>query len=145
VRIQDAADQLSRMYQECGLDPETLDPWPAWKVFKAFLRTPVEAPDEGASVQYGIFEDDGEPFFFRLYWVRQFTELDADHEEVPLRRIVTELALEPERFWWTPDGEVWSYDFPSLSDFIAHVETDPKFQAAMNAPLASSQVYAEEL
>ena len=145
MRIQDAAVELNSMYEQAGLAPEALGPWSGWRVFKAFLRRPAEAPDEGVSVQYGTFEGPGQPASFELYWVRQFAEFDVEGAEVPLRRVVTELAFTPSRPLGLTAADLWSYDDPSLDDFLARVEADPTFQAAMNAPVVRSDVYAEEL
>ena len=40
--------------------------------------------------------------------------------------------------------ELWSQDFHSHASFIDAVETDPAFQALMNAEPISSRVYWEE-
>ncbi len=37
-----AAGELNKAFAESGLAPDALDPWKAWKVFKAFLRKPLD-------------------------------------------------------------------------------------------------------
>src|SRR5688572_1519918 len=63
---------LVRRLEAAGLNPNSLDPWETWRIFKEFLNAPMTLGGyDSASFQWtGEVEADDEPAAF---FVRQFT------------------------------------------------------------------------
>jgi hypothetical protein len=151
MRLRDALPALLTELEAAGLDPERLDPWQAWKVFKRFLAEPVEDALDAACIQVDSFTDpDGETRDY-LYCVRQFSDVHADNSaagevtEGALRRIVLALGYAPEGTVADERHEVWTQDYPSKAAFAAAVEAAEAFQRAMAASPVRTSVYGEEL
>lgn len=126
------------------LSVDALDPWEAWKVFKAYLKAEVEGVYDAAAFQCGPVDDDGGGRAFCVSFVRQFSVWEED-TDVGVRRVVLELryplgAIRPEL-----EGEVWTHDFPTLEEFCSVVEAMPQLQAAMSNAPDHTDVYGEEL
>jgi hypothetical protein len=51
MKVAHSEATLARTLPEAGLDLERLTPWPAWKVFKAFLHQEVDGVYDPASFQ----------------------------------------------------------------------------------------------
>lgn len=152
VRPARAVVELRRRLIAAGLAPDRVDPWEAWKVFKSFLRVPVETFVDDAMVQFGVYLDDDRLWRAHLYLVRQLSaprlEPAADTGE-PVSHIVLEIAFQPspppaEDEAWGGEYEMWSMDFDSLDDFVAEVESELSFQRLLGTPVDWSAVYAEE-
>lgn len=139
-----ASSYLRSQLLAAGMAPTAFSAWEGWKVFKGFLREPVKAPDEGASVQ-GLLETDpdGQSAMI-LTLMRQFTALE-EQEDVPFRWVGFELAFDPADVSGLDGLELWSYDFPDMSAFVAAVEAHPGFQAALNASPIDSDLVAHEI
>lgn len=142
----EANERLIHMLDESGLGPDLLTPWPAWKVFKRFLREPVEGAASDALVQVGSYDDSEGPRI-HLYLVRQFSDELAhdlpEHDE-QYGHLVCDLAFPAGCTHIDHVHELWSQDFRTQTAFIDAVETDSVFQALMNAEPISSRVYWEE-
>jgi hypothetical protein len=142
----EATERLQHLFAEAGLAPDLLQPWLAWKVFKRFLREPVEGAACDALVQMGAYIDAEGPRI-HLYLVRQFSdELAHDFPESDrqLAHLVCDLvfpAASPREMRFR---ELWSQDYRSHSAFIDAVEGDPAFQSLMNAEPISSTIFWEE-
>ena len=142
----ETTQRLIHLLDESGLAPDLLQPWPAWKVFKRFLREPVDGAASDALVQMGAYIDAEGPRI-HLYLVRQFSdELAHDLPECDeqLAHLVCDLifpAASPRAIRF---HELWSQDFPSHAAFIDAVESDPVFQSLMNTEPTSSRIYWEE-
>jgi hypothetical protein len=141
--------RLRAMLREAGLAPEALDPWEGWKVFKAFLRDPVEGAVDDALVQFGRYDDPEGPRV-HLYLARQLSDVraaDAPEFDEQFAHLVCDLAYESAAL--PPGGvdaetEVWSQDFPSRAAFVDYVEALPSFQALMNTRPLASAVFLED-
>jgi hypothetical protein len=142
----ETTERLQHLFEEAGLAPDLLQPWLAWKVFKRFLREPVEGAACDALVQMGAYIDAEGPRI-HLYLVRQFSdELAHDFPESDrqLAHLVCDLvfpAASPREMRFR---ELWSQDYRSHSAFIDAVEGDPAFQSLMNAEPISSTIFWEE-
>lgn len=142
---------LRRMLRAQSLAPEALEPWTAWKVFKAYLRMPVEGSVDDALVQYGCYDDDAGRSRSHLYLVWEFSlpelsEAEALLEEgaEPLTHVVCDLTYESSALAPREPVEFWTQDAPSLTAFIDAVEADPGFQRLLNARPLRSAVDVEE-
>ena len=144
MRITAAETELRLQLTAASLDPEHLEPWEAWKVFKRFLTTPAAIEDEGASMQFAREETPTGEFLVYVQWIRQFAAVE-DGRDVPVRYVTIELTYRPQDLQFEDDVEVWSYDFPSLADFAAHVEGLALFQRALNATPIGTEVASEEI
>jgi hypothetical protein len=139
-----AERELHRRLEGVGLSPDALDPWEAWKTFKAYLRTVAEGVYDAAAFQCGQFEDDGGGESFYCLLVRQFSQREGQ-ADAPVRRVVLELRYDVGQVNPGGPAEVWTHDFPSLEEFGTVVEGLPQFQGAMNARPKHTEVYSEEL
>lgn len=133
--------RLSELFTAAGLTPDSLEPWPAWKAFKAFAREAVEDALDDCVVQYGIYEDATGVDLAYLYLAREFSDDSNDGE--PATHLVCELTFEATALP-VPAGEFWTQDASSFSAFVDRVEADPGFQTLMNARPVASSVYLEE-
>src|SRR4051812_48787480 len=78
MKLRDASQTFIQMLAAAGLADESLEPWPTWKVFKAFARVPVQDLADDVTVQYGPEQaEDGGPHVV-LYFSREFSEVGAD-------------------------------------------------------------------
>ena len=140
-----------------GLDPDRLESWPAWKTFKASLRQPGLPPERAAYVGFGINrQGDG---FWHLTFVLQLAAWEPkltgptahldDQGDTPelnvVREVVVDLAYESLSVSPDDPQELASGDFGTLDDFIAAVESQPRFQDCMAAECIGSLVYEEEV
>ena len=142
----EASERLIHLFDDAGLAPELLQPWPAWKIFKRFLREPVEGAASDALVQLGAYaETEGQRI--HLYLVRQFSDELAhdlpEHDE-QFAHLVCDLAFRAECAHVARVRELWSQDYDSRAAFIDAVESDTAFQALMNAEPISSRIYWEQ-
>lgn len=139
-----AVQILRSQLEAAGLAEDSLDPWESWKVFKTFAAIPIDTPDEGLSVQ-GVREAGGEtPTGCYLTLVREFTTPEGD-DDSPFAWVGIEFTYAPDTAPGLGELELWSFDFPDIAAFSAAVESQPAFQAAMNARLVASAVLAEEI
>lgn len=138
-----AEPALLRELAAARLSPTSLDPWEAWKVFKAHLRTPVAGVNDAASFQCGRFDDDGGEAFY-VTFVRQFSHYEGEGDE-PVRRVVLEFRYPLGQVRPELTADVWTHDFPTLEEFASIVEGLPQFQSAMSSLPSATDVYGEEL
>ena len=144
MKVIDCQTALSQMLADAKLVPDRLDPWQAWKVFKAFMQQPVECEGDAASFQCSVDQDEnGEDHFF-VQFIRQCSATE-DGEDIPVVGIGIEFAFAAERFAATDDHQVWSYDHGSLAAFASQVESLPEFQAAMNEQPLRSEIWMREV
>lgn len=142
----ETTERLMRLLEESGLTPDLLLPWPAWKVFKRFLREPVEGAACDALVQIGAYIDGDGPRI-HLYFVRQFSDElahDLPERDRQIAHLVCDLVFRAASPRDMGLHELWSQDYYSHSAFIDAVESDPDFQALMNAEPISSRIFWEE-
>jgi hypothetical protein len=148
---------LIRALSLAGLDPDRLEPWPAWKVFKSHLREAVTEGEDAAYVSFGV--DRQRDGFCHLILVRQLAtwepkllsrtpHLDDQGEGKDLnvvREVIIDLAYEALAFDIDPGQELATGDFATLEDFFATVESRADFQRAMSVECIGSLVYEEEV
>ena len=163
MRYERADASLRRLLAAEGLPSEALEPWPAWKAFKRFVREPVEDDRiiSDALVQYGREEEADGGHRAYLRFVREFSLTDVstgrategdkaltDAQEEPgspLTHVICELEFPADAL--DSEGqtvEFWTQDAPSWSAFVDRVEADPGFQRLVNLRPERSAVYAEE-
>ena len=115
MKIVETEAEFLRQLQGACLDPRRLDPWEAWRAFKAFLHREVEEVYDAASFQYGVFENDEGGLEASVFFVRQFTEWSVEEREDELMgRLVVELCYPPNTLPLFEDVDVWNLDFPRL-------------------------------
>lgn len=151
-------DAFRRALAERRLDPEHLDPWEAWKAFKVFVRSVEWADSEVIFVGLGIEHPDDQ--FWHLTFVRELERVRSALPPAPLLREedFEREPPEPEPLWdivcdfsyprsakfSTTRSEYASVDYSTLQEFVAAVEADSTFQAAVATEPVSSTVYEEE-
>jgi hypothetical protein len=128
---------------DAGPAEEALEPWPTWKAFKAFIRTPLDDVVDDALVQYDVYEDDDGVSRAHLYLVREFSDPTAAGAE-PIGQLGCDLAFAPEALGNAPRGEFWTQDADALAEFVDRVESAPGFQALMNARPVETSLFREE-
>jgi len=115
----------------------------ALRVNQQSLSTPAAIEDEGVSFQCVREEIADDQFMVYMQWVRQFAAVEAGRD-VPVRYVAIELAYRPVDLPLDGPIELWSYDFPTLADFAAHVEGLAVFQRALNVTPVVTEVIAAE-
>ncbi|HEU4649221.1 MAG TPA: hypothetical protein VFS33_09190 [Gemmatimonadales bacterium] len=138
-----AGPTLERRLRDAGLDPDRLDPWPAWTVFKTYARDPVDADGDIAYVQVGMSDPTDE--FIHVTFIRELDLADDAGELEPVREIVCDLGYDPDADLPAEERELCSLDFETFDDFVAAVEADPAFRAAMALEPTGSLVSFNEL
>ena len=143
MRMLEAEERLSAMLAAAGLAEERLDVREAWKVFKGFVKEPVDADGEGIAIEATREETpEGEKLVY-LTFFRQFTTIQGDVNE-PSRYIGIEFVFDQLDLPLEDEVEIWSYDFSTLTEFAASVEGSPAFRlATAHRPLESSIVGGE--
>jgi hypothetical protein len=141
--LNEAGPALEQQLRAAGLDPDRLDPWPAWKVFKAYARQPARCDADILYVQLGMRDPVDE--LLHVTFIRHLEMSDAEGELEPVREIVCDLGydLEPEAS--EAELELSSGAFGSLEDFFAAIEAHDVFQHAMASEPAGSLVSWSEL
>jgi hypothetical protein len=141
--LNEAGPALEQQLRAAGLDPDRLDPWPTWKVFKAYARQPARCDADILYVQLGLRDPEDE--LLHVTFIRHLEISDAEGELEPVREIVCDLGYDPVPE--APDAEVEfsSAAFASLEDFFAAIEARSVFQHAMATEPAGSLVSWSEL
>lgn len=125
---------------------DRLEPWEAWRTFKAFLRVEVEGAYDSASLQF--HPSDPDPDFGDeacLLLIRQFTERSpASGRDQSLGRVVMELRYASRHFLAFTATAVWTLDFPTLEEWASVVEGQACFQDAMARQPLYTEVYFED-
>jgi hypothetical protein len=143
MRYREAPSALSALLAETGLAEESLEPWPTWKAFKAFMRTPLDDVVDDALVQYDVYDDEDGVSRAHLYIVREFSDPTGDGAE-PISHLVCDLAFESEALRDAPPGEFWTQDASAFAEFVDRVESAAGFQALMNARPVETALFREE-
>lgn len=137
--------ELRRQLVSARLDPDQLQPWPAWKIFRAFVHREVEDIYDAVSFQYIASDDEAESESPTMFWVRQFTERNAaTGEDELVGSLIVEFQYAPDTVPPNDDAEVWSLDYPDLEQWSSVVEGLPQFQDAINREPALTRVHFEE-
>jgi hypothetical protein len=145
MRIQESCEALQQSLRETGQALDSLDPWPAWRTFKAFLRRELEGGYDAAALQF--LPTDPDPDLSdeaSLVLVRQCTARASGGEDELVGRVVLEFRYAAQHFQHLPEVSVWTLDFPSLEEWASVVEGQPAFQEAMAREPLFSEVYYEE-
>lgn len=121
-----ALSTFDRMLAEAGFDRGRPDPVLAWRVFQAFAQIPVDCADDGLLFQCGTYAFTGEPLF-HLDFTRQFTH-EEDGEYAGMEQLSCTVYYAPTHELGELATNLWSYDCPSLGEFVARVEGLPAFQ-----------------
>ena len=137
--------ELRRLLVSARLDPDQLEPWAAWKIFREFLHREVEDVYDAASFQYIAANDEIESEPPTMFWVRQFTERSAETGDDELvGSLIVEFQYDPDTMPDHDDAEVWSLDYPDLEQWSSVVEGLPQFQDAVNREPTGTRVHFEE-
>jgi hypothetical protein len=145
VTLNQTALELRRQLVSARLDPDRLQPWPAWKVFKDFARREVGDVYDVVSFQFSVSDTESGAEAPTMFWVRQFTERHPDSEEDELLgSLIVEFQYGPLDLRSQDDAEIWSLDFPDLDQWASVVEGLPQFQDALNGQPTLTSVYYEE-
>jgi hypothetical protein len=138
-----AGPALEQHLRAAGLDPDRLDPWPAWKVFKAYARQPVECDADILYVQLGLRDPTDD--LLHVTFIRHLEMRTEEGELEPVREIVCDLGYAPEPEAPDTELELSSAAFNRLEDFFAAIEGRSDFQRAMATEPAGSLVSWSEL
>jgi hypothetical protein len=148
MRLIDATAELRRALEQAGLSVTRLDPWEAWKVFKAFCHREVEEVYDCPCIQFALGDYDPEhPDRVHVLFVRQFSTWEVassgEWEDASLGKVVIDLAFSDRALVHHEEFELWSMDFRSLEEFSSVVEGNPVFQAATGHEPVATDVYFE--
>lgn len=143
LQLNEAGPALEHALRAAGLDPDRLEPWSAWRVFKAFARRPVAC--EGDTVYVQIGATDPTDALLHVTFIRHLAVSEEAGGLEPIREIVCDLAYPAEPDMPDAGVELTSAAFPSLDAFEAAVEEREDFRAAMALPPRTSLVSWSEL
>jgi len=119
-----------------------LDPWLAWKAFKEYLAVPVtEDVYDAASFQCWIDRYQSEEEL-RAVLVRQFSRRSGTVDTIA-GRVVLEFRYPLSVVTGMKEVDVWTHDYPTLTDFAVVVEGLEEFQRLMNVTPTATDVYGE--
>lgn len=136
--------ELRRQLVSARLDPDQLEPWAAWKIFREFLHREVDDVYDAASFQYLAANDEVDLEPPTMFWVRQFTERSAETGEDELvGSLIVEFQYDPDVIPHHEDADVWSLDYPDLEQWSSVVEGLPQFQDAVNREPTVTRVHFE--
>jgi hypothetical protein len=141
--LNSAGPSFEQQLRAAGLDPDRLDPWPAWKVFKAYARQPVECDADILYVQLGLSDPTDD--LLHVTFIRHLEMSTEEGELEPVREIVCDLGYAPRPE--APDTalELSSEAFDRLEDFFTTIEGRSDFQQAMATEPEVSLVSWSEL
>lgn len=144
--IREACRTLQQALQASGQALDRLDPWEAWRDFKAFLQREVEDARDVGSMQFlPLDPDDDEADEACLFLVRQFSErTPGTGADEPIGRVVLELRFAATHFQALQATDLWTLDFPTLEEWASVVEGQPAFQEAMARTPLFTEVYYED-
>jgi hypothetical protein len=135
----EARNALRTRLLDKALDPQLLEPWPAWRVFKQFLREcEVEDVYDAAAVIVETDDDATTLFFVRQFSIWEDGEYEDESEDVPAGQVVVELRYDVCQL---PDYEAWTLDFPTIEEWASIVEGESTFQSLINRTPTFSDVY----
>src|SRR5215831_17846188 len=106
MKLRDASATFEQMLAAAGLADDSFEPWPAWKVFKAFARVPVEDVVDDVTVQYGPEGEDGDDHVV-LYFSREFSEASDDGAD-PVCHVGCEFAFPADALARAGDADFWT-------------------------------------
>jgi hypothetical protein len=125
----EAESELKAMLTLAGLDFQSPSPSVAWTVFKSFAERPVEGVESGILWQIGCYSFTGEKRC-HLDFVRQFS-FHVDGEYDHMEQLHLELTCMPTQELLAIERNHWAFDYPSLAEYFADVESFPEFQIAL--------------
>lgn len=117
------------MLSEAGFDFQEPNPRLAWRVFKEFVRRPVECADDGVLFECGVFTFAGDEQFW-LDFTRQFS-IDVDGEYDHMIQLHCTFMCVPTAELRQLHTNLWAYDFDNLDEYFAAVESLTEFQTAI--------------
>lgn len=124
-----ATDSLRRLLLDEGFNFESPDPSIGWRAFKKFAQVPLEGAEDGLLWQVGCFDFTGEELC-HLDYVRQF-RFSVDDEFDHLEQLHLEFTSRPCPELSGIERNRWAFDYPSLSQYFADVESFPEFHVAL--------------
>ncbi len=142
MKLRDAPATFEQMLAAVGLANDSFEPWPAWKVFKAFARVPVVDIFDDVTVQYGPEGDDADARV-ALFFSREFSEAGDDGAD-PVCHVGCEFVFPADALARAGDADFWTQDYGSLEQFIDAVESAEGFQRLVNAEPLASSVFRQE-
>lgn len=141
--IREACRTLQQALQASGQALDRLDPWEAWRDFKAFLQREVEDARDVGSMQFLPLDPDDDEAC--LFVVRQFSErTPGTGADEPIGRVVLELRFAATHFQALQATDLWTLDFPTLEQWASVVEGQRAFQEAMARTPLFTEVYYED-
>ncbi len=126
----EAESALKSMLSIAGFDFQKPNPALAWSVFKAFAELPVDDVESGILWQIGCYSFTGQKMC-HLGLVRQFS-FNVDGEYDHMEQLKLEFTCEPTNELLKLKRNRWSFDYPSLEEYFADVESFPEFESALN-------------
>jgi hypothetical protein len=140
----EAFGTLTVMMADAGLAAKSLEPWRSWKVFKAFMRLPMDDVVDDATVQFSLLEDLEGGRHAYLYFVREFSIPGVDESE-PLGQLGCELIFKPAVLAEIEPDEFWTQDSRTFDAFVDRVESSEGFGAFLVARPTETTIFREEL
>lgn len=141
--LNSAGPALEQQLRAAGLDPDRLDPWPAWQVFKAYARQPVDCDADILYVQLSLSDPTDD--LLHVTFIRHLEMSTEEGELEPVREIVCDLGYAPRPGAPDTELELSSAAFDRLEDFFATIEGRSDFQQAMATEPEGSLVSWSEL
>jgi hypothetical protein len=126
----EAEPTLRKMLDQAGFSFEHPDPAKAWKVFKAFVRTPVNCVHDGVLFQCGVYDWSGTELF-TLDFVRQFV-IESEDMFDRTEELHLTLTCPPQPDSASLRAKLWMANFESnRNHFFAAVESCTEFRRGL--------------
>ena len=140
----DAERLLQTQLNDAQFDHQRPDLTLALQVFRTFASQQFDCAEDAFLFQCGVYDFTGKREY-QVDLVRQFVfEEDGEYDHMEQLHCTIYFAPTPELNGL--EAELWSYDFPSPSEFFDHVSTMPGYLAAIDGrvPLRA-ETFQEEV
>lgn len=124
-----AFERLRAMLDAAGFDRAAPRLDVAWPVWRAWIATPVEGMDPDEDADMVSYETIRQPSL-QLSFTRQFMHYE-DGEYTGMVHLFLSLDFPADQFEGVPATQFWGVPGPRSGEWIAAVERDPAFMAAL--------------
>jgi len=121
---------LLQQLEHAGINLQTVTVVQLWEAFKDFAHVDVtDCPELELLVEWGVYNFHLGRDTFQLGFVRQFS-MEEDGEYAGMEQLHCIFFFEPTPELELLQGNMWSFNYPTLDSFFAEVEMRDAFKLA---------------